>query len=202
MFNAVKDEINLPLDTGRVKQGQLFFSNHLEVLLELLIEQFVKDPFEIPQVIIPSREMGRWIRRAIADRLGVAANIQTLFLHEALKNPLPSKFDLTCKIYPLIANLDYVQNDDRRRMLLAQTLAGFFQRYALYGVDFPNDWQKQVWDSLQIDVDLTPKGTFHIFAFSHIPEKLFESFGDSNFYHLSPCEEFWSDLSSKKAREL
>ena len=192
--------MNLPLDTKRVKQGELFFSNHLEVLVELLIEQIIgKDPFGIPKIIIPSREMGRWIKRAIADRLGVAANIQTLFFSEALQKPLPSKLELTRQIYPKISDLEYVQKDDRRRMLLAQTLAGFFGRYLLYGVPFENDWQKKLWDSLALKIELIPKGKFHIFAFSHIPEALFNCFCDSIFYQLSPCEEFWSDLSKRSS---
>ncbi len=185
-------------------QGKVFFSNRLEVLLELLIEQLYTngDPLYTPKVIIPSREMGRWVRREVADRLGIACNLKTLFLHEALKTPLPSKVELAIRIYPEIADLDYVRGDDKRRMLLAQTLAGFFQRYALYGVTFEEDWQKRVWETINLKIDCTPKGFFHLFAFSHIPEPLFASFSASHFYHLSPCQEFWSDLSKHEEGHL
>ncbi len=188
--------MSLARDIKKLKQGNVFFSNRLEVLLELLIEKIYKeDPFYTPQIIIPSKEMGRWIRREIADRLSIACNIKTLFLHEALKNPLPSRLELTTRIYPEIADLEYVKGSDKRRMVLAQTLAGFFQRYALYGVTFEEDWQKRVWEKLNLQIDLTPKSAYQVFAFSHIPEKIFYSFADSQFYHLSPCQEFWSDLT-------
>ncbi|MCH9703823.1 MAG: exodeoxyribonuclease V subunit gamma [Chlamydiae bacterium] len=180
----------------RVKQGKVFFSNHLEVLLELLIEELLlQDPFDPIKIVIPSREMGRWIKREIANRLGVAANIKTLFLNEILQSPLPSKLELTKAIYPKIANLDYVKKDEKRQMPLAQTVASFFLRYAQYGVTFEEDWQKELWNSLNLQPDLRVDGSFHLFAFSHIPEKLFEQLKNCTLYHLSPCSEFWSDLT-------
>lgn len=189
-----------------VNQGRLFFSNHLEALLVCLEKNLFigDDPFEERLVVIPSKEMGRWVKQKLADSLGIAANIRTLFLHEALEIELPSRLSLATQIYEEIADLDYVQGDPKRQMVLAQTLAAYFQRYALYGVTFQEDWQKRVWEKVYPQVEWKAKGgkRLHLFSFSHIPEKLFHVLQNSDFYHLSPCAAFWSDFRKREGEHL
>lgn len=185
----------------KVNQGRLFFSNHLEALLICLEKNlFIEDdPFAEKIVVVPSKEMGKWIRQKLAERLGIAAHIQTLFLYEALKIALPSKLDLSIKIYEQIGDLKYVQNDIRKRVVLAQTLASFFQRYAIYGVNFQEDWQKKLWDNVFPSLNFKiPNKVFHFFSFSHIPQKLFHLLGNSLFYHLSPSYHYWSDFKKNE----
>jgi len=107
---------------------------------------------------------------------------------------------------------------DRRLVYLADQLAGLFSQYEKYGREMllrwikeePASWQEVIWKRVIGKTGsehlLWRKGntTVHVFALSYVSRQQHRLFCDlSNqipvdYYLLSPCEVFWSDLLSDK----
>ncbi|MFN0064700.1 MAG: exodeoxyribonuclease V subunit gamma [Chlamydiales bacterium] len=202
----------------KVNQGKLFFSNKLEVLADDLVKNLFVADVQKRIIVVPSKEMGKWVAQALADRLGIAAGYETLFLEEAVRtffpNNFPSQLDLTLFIKKEIKEIaelnSYVKNRGRRNMVLAAHLAKLFHRYRIYGGKVaeeweknPTDWQHHLWNRIARHEIYRKKlsATIHLFSFSHIPKPyfyLFQQLENMHYYHLSPCQEFWSDFAGKK----
>ncbi|MFZ0566155.1 MAG: exodeoxyribonuclease V subunit gamma [Chlamydiales bacterium] len=117
----------------------------------------------------------------------------------------------------------YLKGKEHRSMGLAGQLARLFARYGVYGKQecarwgkMPRNWQEALWQRVALKWDypirLLQKEkskklsdfAIHLFSFSHIPSLYFHFFQKVMeetplfFYQLSPCQEFWSDLPSKR----
>ena len=137
---------------------------------------------------------------------------------------LPSKLELTLSIEYEIHQIKhkwsslkrYLKGKDRHIISLSKQLAKLFIRYGIYGRGIckqwerePKGWQEELWNRvfkrwtypLRMLETLKTKpceASVHLFSFSHISPLYFHFFQQlSNvcFYQLSPCQEFWSDLS-------
>ena len=65
----------------------LFFSNHTEKLLEKLAENLKRewtDPFISPILVIPNKNMAKWIKLRLADRNKIIANLNCQYLEKVL----------------------------------------------------------------------------------------------------------------------
>ena len=85
-------------------------SNRLEVLLDRLIrvlDRPLSDPFAPERIVVQNQGMARWLAQGLAERTGIAANLEF---------PLPARFlwDLLgCWVEDLPAESDW----DRGRLL-------------------------------------------------------------------------------------
>src|SRR5690606_35298787 len=79
-------------DLGSAKMSGLHVhrSNRLEALVAILVERLSQDapelssPFEPIEVVVGSRGMERYLRHALAERLGICANVRFPFPTAAL----------------------------------------------------------------------------------------------------------------------
>lgn len=142
-------------------------SNRLEVLADELARDLNAarvDPLEARTVIVQERGVARWLSFALAERLGVAANIDFPFpagtvwsLFGRVLNDVPkeSPFDPAVMLWRLIKQLDnpsalkhgrlahaLVDADARRLHEFAQRLAAVFDRYIVYRPDWIAQWSE------------------------------------------------------------
>jgi exodeoxyribonuclease V gamma subunit len=116
----------------------------------------------------------------------------------------------------------YVDGKESRKIALTHYMLKLFKRYGMCAqgasLDWeqrPSHWQEAVWAKVFMKWDYPqrafqglqakplPSSRFsvHLFAFSYIPPLYFHFLKDAAkyvpvyFYQLSPCQEFWSDLS-------
>lgn len=122
--------------------------------------------------------------------------------------------------------LSFSRKSQRRLTTLSDMLAKHFLQYRIYGSAVIKNkqlpkWQQELWNHVHEDesIDLLPfiensstkpkrrDVPIHLFGLSHLP-KLYHRFMmrvsqdlPLNFYVLSPCQFFWSDLVSDRERE-
>lgn len=122
--------------------------------------------------------------------------------------------------HPLI---HYIQGKESRKISLIKYLVQLFERYGIYGGSAckewearPSNWQEALWgkiykersypqkffEKIKLKEKSAPDLSIHLFAFSHLSPLHYHFFLKVAhslpvyFYQLSPCQEFWSDLSS------
>ncbi|MCC5831569.1 MAG: exodeoxyribonuclease V subunit gamma [Chlamydiales bacterium] len=146
--------------------------------------------------------------------------LHTLFEME----PFPGKLELLLLIEAELEELKeeweplkkYLCGKEKRTVALSQRLAQLFIRYGIYGHAAPSRWEKKpkswqeelwrrVFKKRTYPLKMLPglklkecNASIHLFAFSHLPPLYFHFFQQLpsvHFYQLSPCREFWSDLS-------
>lgn len=121
---------------------------------------------------------------------------------------------------PLIS---YINKSERRKIVLAQHLAQLFERYGIYAGGAALEWEKHsggwqeaLWAKIFKDWNYPQRVlqalkepqkrvshdiSVHLFSFSHISSLYYHFLCRTAqhlpiyFYQLSPCQEFWSDLS-------
>jgi exodeoxyribonuclease V gamma subunit len=141
------------------------FSNRFETLLDGLVDALARppdNPFEAQQVIVPSRAVQRKIELALADRLGICANVEFSFLGSWLWRqigrlvPVPemSPFApavLAWRIYAILGDASFTSAhprlarylrdaDPRMRYALAQRIAALLDQYITYRPDWLAAW--------------------------------------------------------------
>ncbi|MEZ5315217.1 MAG: exodeoxyribonuclease V subunit gamma [Chlamydiales bacterium] len=138
----------------------------------------------------------------------------------------PSKFELLLSIESELDLIQakwkplkkYLSDKEKRKFALSLRLTYLFMRYGVYGQALPSsweshpkNWQEELWSRvfkiwtypLRRISHIQPKHlevSVHLFGFSHIPPLYFHFFQQLPcvyFYQLSPCKEFWSDLSKE-----
>ena len=157
---------------------RLYQSNALEVLAGLLAAEVARAPAGAPLlapdiVLVPQHAMRRWLQWQLADRLGICANLRFLapgqFVDLALAGNLGEapeadrlapevlRWHLLRELQQPPAGLEaYLAgaDDPRRPWLLAETLAGTFEKYQAWRRDWllqweraapRDDWQAQLW---------------------------------------------------------
>jgi exodeoxyribonuclease V gamma subunit len=147
-------------------------SNHLEALAHALCETLrvpAGGPLEPEVVVVPNAGMARWVSLAVAQRLGVAANLDCPFPAGFIGRVLDAQwpdagaggaFDRGVLALRVLARLPdmaaqpgfeevrrYLQGGDpalypQRAWQLAQRIAGCFDRYQLYRPDWLADWEQ------------------------------------------------------------
>ena len=120
--------------------------------------------------------------------------------------------------------VQYVQGRELRKTALALYLTQLFERYgtcagkaAMAWQQKPSNWQEAIWakvfsrwdypqralQNLRVKQSIPSDMSVHLFAFSYINPLYFHFFCQTPHevpiyvYQLSPCQEFWSDLSSE-----
>ena len=148
----------------------LHFANRYEDLRDLLIAKLAgprDDVFAADQVIVPSAAVRRALTLALADREGVCANVEFMFLARWLWRQVArvvpgvaaeSPFDpaaLAWRVYGAFGDADFVAAqprlagylqlagaDDVMRYELAVKTAALLEQYVTYRTDWLAQWQE------------------------------------------------------------
>src|SRR5690606_20769837 len=139
----------------------------LEQLLQVLEGQPLRQPLRADQVLIQSPGMATWLKLRIAERLGVAANIQfplpAVFFWNLFRQAMPqlperSPFDrevLTWRLLRLLPTrlddprygpLRHYLAGDRDSLLhyqISRKLAELLERYQIYRPDWIEAWEAE-----------------------------------------------------------
>lgn len=138
-----------------------YTSNRLERLADHLADVLRRppaSPFAPETIVVQSEGMGRWLKLALAQRLGVWANgrfpfpeafAQTAFAAVLPAVPAPSRFTrgvlvwLLMELLPAVPEVQhYLAGDDPRRLQqLADKLAGLFEQYPIHRPALVLDWE-------------------------------------------------------------
>lgn len=166
MLSDENDEMNF--DIKGFKQGELFFSNSVEVLFEhLKLNLFSEDthPFSQRVLISPSSAMQQWIQMQLATSLSIAGGIMPTFLNKAIEiltdrlfeashtQFFPSQLELFLRIEHEIDQTytsqdkiweplcKYLEGKQHRKTALASHLAKQFIRYGIFANRAAHDWE-------------------------------------------------------------
>ncbi len=149
---------------------RLIRSNRVEILLEMLADRLTQQPLSSPfapeLILVPTPAMGRWLQWQLAQRQGIAANIQyplpAKFLWALARDLLPEVPDsdplvrerLAWMVYRLLPELmdrpgfaepkHYLQDDPQglRRWQLAEQVASRLDRYQFYRPEWIRAWDR------------------------------------------------------------
>ncbi|OCG14853.1 exodeoxyribonuclease V subunit gamma [Gilliamella sp. WF3-4] len=147
----------------------IYHSNQVDLLKTLLSELMLRQPLEdvfIPDVVmVQSQGMAQWLQIALADELGIVANVDFLFptqfiwqLYQKLLPNAPTENSyniesMTWRLYyllpqvikqPEFSALSHYLNDDkhdRKRYQLATRIAWLFDQYLVYRPDWLAKWE-------------------------------------------------------------
>jgi len=147
----------------------IYHSNDVSVLKTLVIELMQRNPldnvFAKETVLVQSPGMSQWLKLRIADRFGIAANIDfplpATFVWNVFKAVLPdvpersafSKEQMTWRLLDIIPGYlqepefkvlaHYLKNDDRQVKLyqLSARIADIFDQYLMYRPHWINAWE-------------------------------------------------------------
>ena len=141
------------------------FSNRIETLCDALVEAIGNvpaSPFSAQQIVVPSSAMRRHLTLAIAERHGICANVEGVYLAQWLwsqiarvvrtvsdESPFAASAlewriyqilgESTWNAFPRLAN--YLKNPgDVMRFELAADIGGLFEQYITYRQDWMNAW--------------------------------------------------------------
>ncbi|MCB1325797.1 MAG: exodeoxyribonuclease V subunit gamma [Leptospiraceae bacterium] len=151
---------------------ELHFSNRSESLVEILAEHLSEPngrPLQPELILIQSKAMERYLSLELADRLGIAANLDFVFPEQLLKRllarPNQDRFpfgraSLAWMIFDLLPELRdrpgfedlraYPDLDQERRCYrLALRIAALFDRYLIYRFDWIEKWTRGETESQQ-----------------------------------------------------
>jgi exodeoxyribonuclease V gamma subunit len=143
----------------------LHISNRFEELLDTLVNVLARppiSPFDTQQIIVPSRAIQRTIELALADRMGICANVEFSFLAQWLWRQIArlvpvadsSPFAppvLAWRIFEILGDQRFVTEHPRlarylrdadalMRYELAQRVASLFDQYITYRPDWLARW--------------------------------------------------------------
>lgn len=138
-------------------------------LADLLNESKPEDPFKPQQIIVPNLDTSRWLKLELAEKLGIAANLEFILpadwqyrqirkLYPNLPRQLPSDpdsmrwsiFDVLmddqlCKAFPKpnrYINSQSSEMKDQAAMQLARQIASVYDQYLMYRPEMILKWQK------------------------------------------------------------
>lgn len=139
-------------------------SNRLEILADRLAEKMAfqpGDPLTAERIVVPHPVLGRWLRLALASRLGIAAHLRTQlpaeFAWSTMRETMPELsagqgFSPSRLRWRIFETLQHWQEDDplrsyladgdpRKRFELAARLAQVYDRCLLYRPAWIRAWQ-------------------------------------------------------------
>lgn len=144
---------------------ELLQSNRMQLLVETLCERLQQpdDPFEPTLVVVQSQGIGQWLKVELAQRLGIAANIECILPAEliwrlyqrVLPNELPdespfSRHLMTWRLMQLLPEssensiqqyLSAGPDIQLRLYQLSHVIAGLFDQYLIYRPDWIYAWE-------------------------------------------------------------
>ena len=144
---------------------QLYTSNRLEILSEILADTIAAQPlppFEEEIIVVQSRGMARWLSVMLAAHNGILANtafpFPNVFIHTIFKQIFPDHsapgFDKELATWHIMQLLPKVKdkekfstvagylrdNNDVKRLQLSSRIADLFDQYTVYRPDLIKDW--------------------------------------------------------------
>ncbi|MGL6315817.1 exodeoxyribonuclease V subunit gamma [Vibrio sp. WXL103] len=147
----------------------VYHSNQIDVLKTLLVELIKRDPLPNPlqseQILVQSPGMSQWLKMALADELGVAANIDfplpatfiwNMFTQVLADVPERSAFNKEAMVWKLLTILprqleqeefaplkQYLSDDEQQLKLyqLAEKIADIFDGYLVYRPEWIASWE-------------------------------------------------------------
>lgn len=147
----------------------VYHSNQLDTLKILLVHLIQSDPlthpFEAEQILVQSPGMSQWLKMALAQELGITANIDfplpATFIWEMFSRVLPdvpkrsafNKEAMTWKLMRLLPEMldqaefmplqQYLADDNSalKRFQLAEKIADIFDGYLVYRPDWIERWE-------------------------------------------------------------
>lgn len=147
----------------------VYHSNKLETLKILLVHLIKSDPyvnpFEPEQILVQSPGMSQWLKMALADDLGIAANIEfplpatfiwdvfTELLPEVPKRSAFNKESMVWKLVQLLPQLkdreefapikQYLERDNSKLNLyqLSEKISDIFDSYLVYRPEWIEAWE-------------------------------------------------------------
>ena len=147
----------------------LYKSNRLGNLALRLARDTLRSPLSSPfaaeQIIVPAQGLAQWLKLELARQHGLAANLELPFPRDfffaLMENLLPEKkrgliepaaltWRLMEKLEPLldqpafseIKNYLASSTDPRRKLQLAERIAGLFDQYSVYRPEWIDAWQR------------------------------------------------------------
>ncbi len=146
----------------------LYHSNKMESLLQALLqvlEQPLENPFTAETILVQNQGMARWITQGIAERQGIAANLDfplpatfiwRIFELQLERVPDSSSFDKEALLWRCMALLpryshsegfeeiaNYLSGDDAdlKCYQLSRRIADLFDQYLVYRADMIKRWE-------------------------------------------------------------
>ncbi|HIG40648.1 MAG: exodeoxyribonuclease V subunit gamma [bacterium] len=149
---------------------ELLQSNNMSALVNTFCQRNgnqVTDPFEATTVVVQSFGIGQWLKHQLAERTGIAANINCLLPADLIwqlyqmflpqpQLPRESPFSrhlLTWRLMQLLPNCQTTEfepvqhylngtGDSQLRLYqLSEAIAGLYDQYLIYRPDWINQWQ-------------------------------------------------------------
>jgi len=158
---------------------RVYHSNQISLLKDLLVALMQQDPlshaFENETILVQSPGMAQWLQLAIADKTGIAANIDfplpASFIWQQFKQVLEdvpesspfNKQSMTWQIMKLLpaclededfaALKDYLKDDThlRKRFQLSGKIADIFDQYLVYRPDWIDNWESLAEQQVSLD---------------------------------------------------
>lgn len=117
-------------------------------------------------VVVPSPEMGEWVKQGIAEQKEICLGVEIFYLNTALtalieqlfhspsQKKIPSRQELSFALLKEIYRLSqedhpfaspvkrYLEGREEKKIELALTLAKLFERYALYAPEATSQWER------------------------------------------------------------
>ena len=142
------------------------FSNRFEILLDALISRLAAErpePFTAQQVIVPSTAIARRVELALADRLGVCANVEFAYpaqwLWKQIRHVVPEVAEdspfapevLAWRVFEALGDPGFVRHHPRlatyldgadavMRLDLSKRIAQLLEHYITYRPEFSGHW--------------------------------------------------------------
>ena len=146
-----------------------FYANDLRLLKQALVrtlkDKSLSEPFQAEQIVVPGTGVSQWLKLALADDMGVSANIDypmpsnflwRCFHYFLAEVPVESDFNKDVMVWHLMeilpAQLDreefislkhYLKDAEPLRLYqLAKQIADVFDQYLVYRTQWINDWER------------------------------------------------------------
>lgn len=191
---------------------------HLKIAAGIEIGYLDESILKLCQTL--SNDVKRTFPSMIELALAIETTIKKLLKDRKLEGSITSY--LNC-----LPNGSLTKRGERRLIALSQKLSQLFRMYGIYGGELldewesSTDWQETVWNHLfgpsaayqslyhmlsAFKIAQQPDLQIHLFSLSFVSAlqhrfltQLTESFA-VNYYILSPCQAFWSDIRSDRER--
>lgn len=205
---------------------QFYLSNRLDILYERFkANAFGRsvDPLQSVVLVVPHQDIGVWLKKRFADDpdCGVFFGIE-IILWDDYASPL-SKNALALSVDCTIRNqiglgrwkplADYVMGPESDRLsdralsrvaeVSFHVAQNFLNNFRISGTSVSNwevpqsqDWQKELYQIVFHEEQITVDPRTHFFGFSYLPRRYQVGW----HYILSPCTAFWCDVRSYRER--
>ena len=129
---------------------ELYIADSLELLLDQLQKQLHRsDPLQGPRILIPNRNLRRWMQMAIASRHGVSANLNFQYLEQGISSIFTGVTELRLasparQHWALLRALQNSSADALESYRKAAHLSYLFRDYEYHRNPLIRAWQRQL----------------------------------------------------------